>query len=152
MNNGIKRRFGHRLLVDYLGETVLPQTVLIAEHVLGGGFQTLQIEQPYVELGNALSPFDVNEPLVDLAKLEKVVLERPGADVALCELVDQSRKLYVDKEQLPDTNGTNNIVVQSDGSLVLLDSTPISNEHPVVQELILGQVMSLEKGLLELGV
>lgn len=147
-----EKNSAHQLLASYLGNTVLPQTVFVAEHVLGGGFQTLQIEQPYIRLANTLSPFSVNAPTVDITKLEKMVASRPGSDVAMHELIDQSLKFYDDKVQLPDTNGTNNVVVRQDGSLALLDTTPIGNEHPGVQDLILSQVRSLEFGLQELGV
>lgn len=146
-----EKKQGYTLLANYLGSTVLPQTVRVAEHVLGGNFQTVQIDQPFVTFSDEDSPFRVMDTGVDSHRLENIVRSMPGIDVAFSELITRSRRMYDEKEQLPDTNGTNNIVAQPAGNLVLIDSSPIGSEHPGVQQLILDQLQSLESGLREVA-
>ena len=146
-----EKKQGYVLLANYLGSTVLPQTVQVAEHVLGGNFQTVQIEQPFITFSDEDSPFRVMDTAVDPGRLENLVRNVPGIDDAFLELITRSRLMYDEKEQLPDTNGTNNIVAQPAGNLVLIDSSPIGSEHPGVQQLILDQLQSLEHGLREVA-
>jgi hypothetical protein len=143
----IDKSLGHGLLYRYLGRTILDQRIDIREHVLGGGYETLQIRQPLVDFGNLDSPFQVSVETVDTEHLEQITRRFPGIDEALREFIKRSRIMYETTDALPDTNGSNNVVAQQGGNVVLLDSTPIGNNHPGVQLLILDQLTSLESGL-----
>lgn len=142
-----EKRLGHAVLTNHLGGSVLRQTISIDEHLLGGGYQTVQIHQPLVVFDADDAPFTVNSRYVDLERLESITRRIPGADAGLGDFIERSKWLYKDANSLPDTNGQNNLVMRPDGSVTLLDTCPILPDNTFTQTLILDQLRSLEAGL-----
>lgn len=144
-------RSQHMILADYLGSIVTTSDVYIAEHILGGGHQMLQIEQVFVDTTTHPLPFTSQSPEVNLADIDNLVTNIPGADVALDEFCAATQRLFEAENVLPDTNGRDNVVVQSSGDIALIDTIPIDRSHPAVQDLIMKQVASLETALKEVA-
>ncbi len=142
----------HTTLTHYFGAVAVPQTVQIAEHVLGGGYQTVQVVQPYVDIARTATPFVVNSPEVNPETVESLVEKCAGADVALRELCDRSFLHFNNTGSIIDTNGANNVVVDTDGTVSLIDSVPIKPLHEGTQLLVLSQLRSLETSLDEVCV
>lgn len=139
----------HEQLSRFLGCSVLSQQVVVAEHLLGGGYRTVQIEQPYIEFGPEDSPFQINNPSVSPARVEAIARKFPGAEDALDEFAERSRDMFEKVEEIPDTNGTNNVVMTPVG-IALIDSTPIKPKDAPVQHLILAQLDSLQTAIREI--
>ncbi len=142
----------HETLSHYFGSVAVPQTVRIAEHILGGGYQTVQISQPYVDVEHSTTPFVVNDPEVSTEALEALLKANIGADVALRELCHQSFTHFNGTGSVIDTNGANNVVVDRDGSVSLIDTVPVKPRHPATQLLIIKQLRSLQTSLDEVCV
>ena len=131
---------------------LLPQSIEIGEHVLGGGYDAVKLHQPYVEFGQNDAPFMHNQPDgVDLAHLEDLQRRFPGIDEALKDLIASSYKHHEQTGYLPDVNGKNNVVAQPGGDVRLLDSGMIGPEQPVHQAIMLGHLRTLGRGLLEVS-
>lgn len=143
----------HGLLQNYLGQTVVPQTVDVGPHVFGG-YRNLRVHQPFIEFTPEDAPFAVNSTTVDPAHLEKLVIGNPGVVAGLTDFVAGARTMHEKKALLPDTNGQYNVVTQSDGSVTLLDTTPINTLNPVevnTTNIVLSQLRALEFGLREVS-
>lgn len=138
----------HEQLTRFLGCSVLSQQVVLAEHVLGGNYQTVQIEQPYIDFGPEDSPFQINSPSVSPARVEAIARKFAGAEDAMDEFAERSRNMFEKVEEIPDTNGMNNVVMTPMG-IALIDSTPIKPKDAPVQHLILAQLDSLQAAIRE---
>lgn len=139
----------HCLLSRYLGNVVVSSDVYVAEHVLGGGHQLLQIEQPLIDTETNPTPFMSRQPDVNIDDIHKIIVNSPGADVALDEFCNAAEAVYEAEGVLPDTNGRNNVVVQPCGTVQLIDTIPIGGQHPAILRLIEKQIDSLRTALRE---
>lgn len=139
----------HCLLSRYLGDVVVASNVYVAEHILGGGHQILQIEQPLIDTKTNPTPFMSRQPDVNIDDIHRIIANSPGADVALGEFCNAAEAVYDAEGVLPDTNGRNNVVVQPCGTVQLIDTIPINGEHPAILSLIGKQITSLRAALKE---
>jgi len=141
------------ILGVYLGGAAVEQSVEIGPHVFGG-YNTVQVRQPFQHFTDADAPFTVNQPEVDLPKLETLVRNHPGAPDALREFIERSRQMHYDAALLPDTNGRHNVIVDTDDNVVLIDTTPIATDIAYLartRDNIMSQLYSLEIGLSEVA-
>lgn len=140
----------HALLKGYLGSVVVDSEVIIDEHILGS-YQTVQIIQPFVDTDETRNPFVHESPNVKTEQIAEITRLIPGSDVALGEFCQRSKEAFVGSKVLPDTNGQRNVSVCHDGSVALIDTLAIGQEHPAVQDLIAQQITSLETALKEVA-
>lgn len=136
----------HTRLTAFMGSLVLNQVASIGRHILGG-YRTLRIQQPYVRFSAHATPFVLDMPEVSGHNLDQIMQIESGIREELNVFIDRSRRMYKELGELPDTNGSNNVVMQTGGHIVLLDSTPVTLKDAAVQELILAQLGSLERWL-----
>jgi hypothetical protein len=113
------------------------QTITIEPHLFNPGREVVQTTQPFVRF----------EPLVTYRGVERsVVLPNkitPLIADDLSDFLDGAWTSFGKEKILPDTNGSNNLVIDSEGRLKLLDTQPVGTMHPEVQVKIMEQMRSL---------
>lgn len=149
-NTVCEKRADHTLLRNYLGSTVVSQTVKVGQHVLGD-YGVVLVRQPFVPFGSNDNIFEVNQPRIKVEKLDKIARAHPAAIDGLQDFVHGSLRMLEQRDCLPDTNGKYNVVTAVDGSPVLIDTSPIPTTLERTAELILDQLHSLETGLKEVA-
>jgi len=145
-----EKQADHALLREFLGSTVVAQTVETAPHVLGG-YNVVLVRQPFIAFNEEDAVFEVGNPEVAAGRLDKIVRAHPGSVEGLYTFIDSSHRMLDRSNSLPDTNGKFNVVVAADGTPTLIDTTPIPMSEPNTSQLVLNQLQSLEIGLREVA-
>lgn len=137
----------HERLTRYLGCSMLSQEVEVAEHVLGG-YQAVQIHQPYIDFSPEDSPFQTEERLVSTERVEAIARKYANAEDELLRFAERSLHMFDEAREVPDTNGRNNVVMTPMG-IALIDSVPIKPDDDRTQGVILAQLSSLQAAIRE---
>ena len=137
-----KRQHEYRHMSRWLGEFSLPQAVEVAPLPFLPSLTAVQVRQPYRQV---IDPalFKPETTTVIAHNFEQLEAAHPQAADQLPDFIERSRSLHAAKDLLPDTNGEANLVVDGN-DLRMIDGQPIGLEHLPVQQVILGQLDSLE--------
>jgi hypothetical protein len=137
------------ILAENFGKLVLPQSVFIDSHPLGSSEDIcVQTLQPYCTFSSRLIPFRPFLEDIDVSALIELEKTMPRTSEELMEFVMTSQKLYEKTKKVPDINGTDNLVIQSDQHqqrLVLIDTTLLSeDQHPEIVHSILHRFNTIQ--------
>lgn len=134
-----KKAAEFNLLRTYLSAFVLEQSIMVAPHAVKKNVEVVQTVQPHTEFSRLLgrSGYEGDIIFSDTAMT--------SAD-ELSNFLDVTWQLFGREGILPDTNGTDNIVMTENG-VVLLDTQPIGADRGELQSLIKQQLGSIENYL-----
>lgn len=113
----------HAKLAEYLGKTVIPQTVTVDECPYDPQRSAVLLTQPFVGLDYLAFGFSDHETKHNISQ---VIQRNPEAQSQLRSLADDSHRLFEAHAMLPDLVGLNNIGFNvNSGALTLIDTIPL---------------------------
>lgn len=138
----------HKVMATHMTGFVIDQMVDIQPSPLCSSQRAVQIFQRYHDW-SGIGTFVPDKPEINLQGLERVCRAIPGIDDSLRDFVRSSRTMFEKTGFLPDTNGTDNLVLTQGDSpeLILIDGQPIGGDHPGVQAKIISQLQLAEMAL-----
>lgn len=129
LDDAFRSRLAARKVEAYLelrsdvGSFMPPQSISIEPHLFRPGCEVVQTTQPFIRF----TPAVVHKGLFRSVKLA------PGAFGALDQLsnfLDAAKAADARGKILPDIYGRNNLVVDDSGKLLLIDTEPVTEDHP----------------------
>ena len=115
----------HAKLTEYLGKTVIPQTVSVDECPYDPQRSAVLVTQPFVYLDYLAFGCNDHETKHNISQ---VIQRNPDAQSQLRNLTDGSHKLLEEQAMLPDLVGPNNIGFDiRSGALTLIDTIPLDD-------------------------
>jgi hypothetical protein len=120
----------HQAMADYLKDFVLYETTTIDKHPVFISHETVQTIQPYRKIVDPNLAGGDNKTLgIVTANVAHVANSTPGILVQLQTFVDRSRALYANEGLMPDVAGSNNLVLDTATSqLLMIDGQPIGKD------------------------
>jgi hypothetical protein len=137
-----QRRNSYQLMARWLGDFALPQSVEVAPLPFLPSRTAVQVRQPYRDIVDP-ELFHRDNPGINPANVTTVRDAHPSSGSQLLDFIERAQSLYKAQELVPDTNGSGNLIMAGEDFL-MVDGQPIGTEHRPVQNIILGQLASLE--------
>lgn len=137
-----QRRKSYRHMADWLGDFALPQSIEVAPLPFLPSRTAVQVRQPYHDIVDP-ELFHRDSPGINRLNVDSIRSEHPTSSDQLLDFIERGRSLYGALELVPDTNGTANLVMDGE-RIFMVDGQPIGTEHRPIQQIILGQLDSLE--------
>lgn len=140
-----KAREQHQALAEALGEFVLPHEVVIEKHPLFPDHDAIQLLQKHAVV--AIPEVFGQDATSAASNLAVIRTRAPSVVHQLTPFINQSRRLYSETGLIPDLNGSSNVVVDNNDSLLVIDSQPLCDENPIGRQLALEQLDLTEREL-----
>lgn len=123
-----RQQNNHRILKKFLSLTTEPQTTVIAPNPLNPTTTAIQHIQGY-KANDALPIFSPYGNGIDEAALERAIELAPDNDRAFNQIAVAGLHLVNNHDMAPDITGPGNISADISGSIVLLDSLPVTGRE-----------------------
>lgn len=122
-------------LAKYMGDFVLPQTTSVDGYPDSPRLQVVQTQQPFKPAIQDTGIFSRASEHIDVNALDRFYAGHPKAAAQLPAFARQSLKLYQNEGLLCDVIGTNNLVIDTQTSdLLLIDGAPLITTHIVTAD------------------